>query len=247
MPTNRGRYQGHFRTGKRLDMRAVLNFIASDYRKGRIWLRRSRISKRGYEVILAVDNSCSMSELGVHRGAVEGMIVVSSAMKKLEVGNIGIVTFGNAQLAADGTASGLPQSRIVLNPGDILSPERGQSILDDLTFAHPVRDGFNKSLPELLNFLCHYYEGNASGSAGSTSVNRLVIILSDGRFNHSELIIPRQIINSECLSCYALCRSEEHPSRSKDSSLQERKRRSDETNVGPVNIPVLILRRCQRH
>jgi midasin (ATPase involved in ribosome maturation) len=53
-PTLASRLQGDFRTGKRLNMRKIIPYIASDFRKDKIWLRRSRPSQRKYQVVLAI-------------------------------------------------------------------------------------------------------------------------------------------------------------------------------------------------
>ena len=44
------RMSGDFRTGKRLNMRKIIPYIASQFRKDKIWLRRSKPSKREYQV-----------------------------------------------------------------------------------------------------------------------------------------------------------------------------------------------------
>ena len=53
-------YRGGFRTGKRPCMRRVIEYIASDFRKDKFWLRRVEPSKRQYQVMVAVDDSASM-------------------------------------------------------------------------------------------------------------------------------------------------------------------------------------------
>ena len=54
--------RGDYRTGKRLNLRKLIPFIASNYRKDKIWLRRTRRAKRNYSILLAVDDSSSMSD-----------------------------------------------------------------------------------------------------------------------------------------------------------------------------------------
>lgn len=54
--------RGDFRTGKRLNMRRIIPYIASNFQNNRIWLRRSKPSQREYQVLLAVDDSSSMNE-----------------------------------------------------------------------------------------------------------------------------------------------------------------------------------------
>lgn len=53
-------HRGDYRTGKRLNMRKVIPYIASQFRKDKIWLRRTKPSKRDYQICLAVDDSSSM-------------------------------------------------------------------------------------------------------------------------------------------------------------------------------------------
>lgn len=49
-PTLASRLAGDYRTGKRISMRKVIAYIASHFRKDKIWLRRSRPDKRRYQV-----------------------------------------------------------------------------------------------------------------------------------------------------------------------------------------------------
>ncbi len=41
---------GDYRTGKRINMRKVIPYIASQFKKDKIWLRRTKPSKRNYQV-----------------------------------------------------------------------------------------------------------------------------------------------------------------------------------------------------
>ena len=49
-PTLASRLGGEYRTGKRLNMRRVIAFVASHFRKDKIWMRRTRPDKRKYQV-----------------------------------------------------------------------------------------------------------------------------------------------------------------------------------------------------
>jgi midasin len=40
--------KGGYRSGKRLDIKKVISYIASNYRKDKIWLRRSDPEKRNF-------------------------------------------------------------------------------------------------------------------------------------------------------------------------------------------------------
>lgn len=50
------------RTGRRINMRKVISYIASEFRKDRIWLRRTRPWKREHQIVLAIDDSSSMAD-----------------------------------------------------------------------------------------------------------------------------------------------------------------------------------------
>jgi hypothetical protein len=44
------RLRGDYKTGKRLNMRKIIPYLASDFRRDKIWLRRSKPSNRRYQV-----------------------------------------------------------------------------------------------------------------------------------------------------------------------------------------------------
>ena len=54
-------------------------YIASGYRKDKIWLRRTKPGKRNYHVLLAADNSESMKSLGVGNVALLGLSTLKLA------------------------------------------------------------------------------------------------------------------------------------------------------------------------
>ena len=76
--------------GKRLNMKKIIPYIASNYRKDKIWLRRADPTKRKYQIMLAIDDSLSMKEQDVGFFALESLTMIALAMSKLEVGQIAI-------------------------------------------------------------------------------------------------------------------------------------------------------------
>ena len=52
--------KGDYRTGKRLNMKRVISYIASNYRKDKIWLRRTDPNQQNYRILVGVDDSSSM-------------------------------------------------------------------------------------------------------------------------------------------------------------------------------------------
>uniref|UniRef100_A0A3Q3KQG4 Midasin n=1 Tax=Mastacembelus armatus TaxID=205130 RepID=A0A3Q3KQG4_9TELE len=93
-PTQAAKLKGDYRTGKRLNMRKVIPYIASQFRKDRIWLRRTKPSRREYHICLAVDDSSSMVDNHSKQLAFESLSVIINALTLLEVGQVSVCSFG---------------------------------------------------------------------------------------------------------------------------------------------------------
>ncbi|KAH6928550.1 hypothetical protein HPB50_016887 [Hyalomma asiaticum] len=91
-PTKASRLRGDFRSGKRLSMRRVIAYLASQLRKDKIWLRRVQPSQRQYRVMLAIDDSLSMGPSGPL--ALQSLALLAQALSFLEAGELGVVSFG---------------------------------------------------------------------------------------------------------------------------------------------------------
>uniref|UniRef100_A0A3Q2D7A0 Midasin n=1 Tax=Cyprinodon variegatus TaxID=28743 RepID=A0A3Q2D7A0_CYPVA len=89
-PTQAAKLRGDYRTGKRLNMRKVIPYIASQFRKDKIWLRRTKPSKREYQICLAVDDSSSMVDNHSKQLAFESLSVIINALTLLEVGQVSV-------------------------------------------------------------------------------------------------------------------------------------------------------------
>uniref|UniRef100_A0AAR2JB73 Midasin n=1 Tax=Pygocentrus nattereri TaxID=42514 RepID=A0AAR2JB73_PYGNA len=95
-PTQASKLKGDYRTGKRLNMRKVIPYIASQFRKDKIWLRRTKPSKRDYQICLAVDDSSSMVDNHSKQLAFESVSVIVNALTLLEVGQVAVCSFGES-------------------------------------------------------------------------------------------------------------------------------------------------------
>ncbi|KAM9782721.1 LOW QUALITY PROTEIN: midasin [Neosynchiropus ocellatus] len=93
-PTQASKLKGDYRTGKRLNMRKVIPYIASQFRKDKIWLRRTKPSKRNYQICLAVDDSSSMVDNHSKQLAFESLSVITNALTLLESGQVSVCSFG---------------------------------------------------------------------------------------------------------------------------------------------------------
>ncbi|KAI6781079.1 Midasin [Emericellopsis cladophorae] len=93
-PSQSTKLSGSFRTGKRLNIKRIIPYIASSYKRDKIWMRRSVPTKRTYQIMLCVDDSKSMGEAGSGTLAMESLVMVSRSLTMLEVGQVGVMGFG---------------------------------------------------------------------------------------------------------------------------------------------------------
>jgi len=94
-PSQSTKLSGSYRTGKRLNIKRIIPYIASSYKRDKIWMRRAIPTKRSYQILLCVDDSKSMGESSSGELALESLVMVSRALTMLEVGEIGIMGFGS--------------------------------------------------------------------------------------------------------------------------------------------------------
>jgi len=71
-------------------MKKVISFIASHYRNDKIWLRRTMPSKRDYKILVAIDDTLSMSENNLGFFSLEALVAITEALNRLEVGKIAV-------------------------------------------------------------------------------------------------------------------------------------------------------------
>lgn len=163
-PTQSSRLKGDYRTGKRLNMRKVIPYIASEFRKDKIWLRRTQPSKRTYQILVAVDDSESMVDVNAGSLAIESIALVTKALTLLEAGEIGVISFGS--------------STRILHPLDQpFSEAAGSHVLSHLKFDQKVTD-FARLLEDSVAMLTC---SRQSSSHGNPDTAQLLLILSDGQ------------------------------------------------------------------
>ena len=82
--------KGNYRTGKKLNMKKIVPYIASNYRKDKIWLRRSLPDEKDYRIMISIDDSLSMKEKNVGKLALFSLNVIGMAIYKSQVGTLDI-------------------------------------------------------------------------------------------------------------------------------------------------------------
>lgn len=75
-------------------MRKVIGYIASEFRKDSIWLRRTKPWKREHDIVVAIDDSSSMSHNESKELAFESLALISKALGFVEAGQLGVLRFG---------------------------------------------------------------------------------------------------------------------------------------------------------
>ena len=174
-PTRATRLQGDYRTGKRLNMKKIIPYIASEFTKDKIWLRRTRPSQREYQVLIALDDSKSMAESHSEHLAFQTLALVTKALTRLEAGDVAVASFGeNVQMLHSFDAH-------TFNDSD------GIRIVRNFNFNQTSTDVL-LLMETSLRVLAEAREKRATGSATAPELWQLEIIISDGVCaNHEKL------------------------------------------------------------
>ncbi|RMD41651.1 hypothetical protein DV735_g3508, partial [Chaetothyriales sp. CBS 134920] len=191
-PTTATKLRGDFRTGKRLNIKRIIPYIASGYKRDKIWMRRSIPSKRNYQVLLAVDDSKSMSESGVDLLALQTTALLCTSLSMLEVGDISVIGFGEA-----------PKVSVAHEFGKPWTNESGVQV-----FRH---FGFNQQGTSVKSMVAQSLEMLREARMKSTASNaselwQLQLIISDGHCSDHEAIqrLVRQAKSERVVMVFAI-------------------------------------------
>ena len=162
-PTLATKMRGDFRTGKRLNMKRIIPYIASQYKRDKIWMRRSIPSKRNYQIMLAVDDSKSMGESGSGQLAFETLALVANSLTMLEAGEISVVGFGN-------------EVNVAHDFGRPFTTEAGAQTLQHFTFQQ-TGTNVRKLVAQSINL---FREARSKNFNAGIDLWQLELIISDG-------------------------------------------------------------------
>ncbi|RMZ91526.1 hypothetical protein DV736_g1258, partial [Chaetothyriales sp. CBS 134916] len=191
-PTTATKLRGDFRTGKRLNIKRIIPYIASGYKRDKIWMRRSVPSKRNYQVLLAVDDSKSMSESGVDLLALQTTALLCTSLSILETGDISVIGFGEA-----------PKVTVAHEFGKPWTNESGVKVFQHL--------GFNQQGTNVKSMVAQSLEMLREARMKSTASNaselwQLQLIISDGHCSDHEAIrrLVRQAKSEKVVMVFAI-------------------------------------------
>ena len=171
-PTKCTRLKGDYRTGRRINMRKIIPYIASQFRKDKIWLRRTKAAQRDYKITIAVDDSKSMDHNNSKALTLQAISLVSQALTLLESGKLCVTSFGEAP-------------KIILKYNEQFN---GPKMIKALNF-----DQNQSRIAELLDFSRTMNQDDMSSDNGI--FEHLLIVLSDGRniFSEGELKVRNAV------------------------------------------------------
>uniref|UniRef100_A0A915Q716 Midasin n=1 Tax=Setaria digitata TaxID=48799 RepID=A0A915Q716_9BILA len=158
-PTVASRFEGDYRTGKRLNMRRLIPYIASGYRKDKIWLRRTKKAQHNYQILIAVDDSASMHDNQIKLKACQSVAMIEGGLRKLEIGQLAICKFGSSM-------------KMISHFEDYGDSGLGGKLISELNF-----DQDRTNLVNLLKHSKKIFEQ----ARGREKNNQMLIIVSDGR------------------------------------------------------------------
>ncbi|XP_044750466.1 midasin [Coccinella septempunctata] len=174
-PTQASRLKGDYRTGRRINMRKVIPYIASQFRKDKIWLRRTKPSKREYQIVLAIDDSSSMADNKSKEMAFESVALISKALTLLESGQLSILSFGE-------------QTEVLHKLSDQFTEKSGVKLLQKFKFAQT-----KTRLAKMVDFATEMLSYSQTQTNSLTA--KLLIIISDGRgvFSEGETLMRQAV------------------------------------------------------
>eukprot|EP00742_Colponemidia_sp_Colp-10_P011380 GILJ01012633.1.p1 GENE.GILJ01012633.1~~GILJ01012633.1.p1 ORF type:complete len:759 (-),score=234.04 GILJ01012633.1:49-2112(-) len=162
---------GDYKSGKRINMKKVIPYIASNFRKDKIWMRRTKPSKRQYQVMVAIDDSRSMFENKVGPIALEALTTICQGMTKLEVGQLAIASFGE-------------KFQVVHAFDQPFTEAAGSYVISQFAFDQQSDVSHNKGLAIFLESAIQYLDlSKHTQGAGGGEHTQLLFIITDARFN----------------------------------------------------------------
>lgn len=166
-PSQSTKLSGAYRTGKRLNIKKIIPYIASSYKRDKIWTRRAVPTKRTYQILLCVDDSRSMGETTSGTLALESLVMVARALAMLEAGQVGVLGFGADVFTAHELTAPLLHSH-----------DAGARVLQRFTFGQDRTDVGLLVRRTIDQFRAARQAATSGG--GSEDLWQLALILSDG-------------------------------------------------------------------
>ncbi|CCW59800.1 unnamed protein product [Phytomonas sp. EM1] len=183
-PTRADKLQGDYKTGKRLNMKRIIPYIASQFKKDRIWLRRTKPSKRTYQVMVALDDSLSMQCNRAGVISFRAVALLAKALQQLEVGEIGIAGFGK-------------ETRIIHPMEEAFVGDSGARSFSEITFTQ-TSTNLRRFLETTLDYLDAARERAEAQTRSTTQqLQQILFIISDGQITEDRAELRKLLVRAE--------------------------------------------------
>eukprot|EP00796_Vickermania_ingenoplastis_P012973 gene12973-8827_t len=183
-PTLADKLQGDYKTGKRLNMKRIIPYIASQFKKDRIWLRRTKPHKRTYQIMVALDDSLSMQANGAGEFSCRAVTLMAKALQQLEAGEMGVSCFGE-------------ETNFLHHLDEPFTAESGPKIFSEVSFSQ-TSTKLRNFLENMLNYLDDARE-RLYGQTRSTTqeLQQLLYVFSDGQITENRADIRELMVRAE--------------------------------------------------
>nr|CAJ2472382.1 unnamed protein product [Leishmania braziliensis] len=183
-PTLADKLQGDYKTGKRLNMKRVIPYIASQFKKDRIWLRRTKPNKRTYQILLALDDSLSMQCNNAGVLSCRAVALIAKALQQLEVGEFGVACFGK-------------ETHVVHPLEEPFLADSGPRLFSEITFEQKSTD-----MKLLLETTLGYLDDARDRMRGQTrsttqQLQQIMLIIGDGQITENRADLRQLMVRAE--------------------------------------------------
>ena len=175
-PNLQSKLVGNYKTGKRLNMKKIISFIASNYRQDKIWLRRTLPYNRDYYITISIDNSLSMKQNNIGYYALQSMLILVKSLQKVGIDNLSL--FGITDDCVE-----LYDYNIEKN---MINNEKIKNIINYFKFNFESKNSFDFAMQNFLAKNIQKIENNTINDRNKLKYN-INFIISDGRFNKNNV------------------------------------------------------------
>ena len=175
-PNLQSKLVGNYKTGKRLNMKKIISFIASNYRQDKIWLRRTLPYNRDYYITISIDNSLSMKQNNIGYYALQSMLILVKSLQKVGIDNLSL--YGITDDCVE-----LYDYNIEKN---MINNEKIKNIINYFKFNFESKNSFDFAMQNFLAKNIQKIENNTINDRNKLKYN-INFIISDGRFNKNNV------------------------------------------------------------
>ena len=175
-PNLQSKLIGNYKTGKRLNMKKIISFIASNYRQDKIWLRRTLPYNRDYYITISIDNSLSMKQNNIGYYALQSMLILIKSLQKVGIDNLSLY----------GITDDCVELYDYNREKNMIDNDKIKKIINYFKFNFESKNSFDYSMRNFLNKSIKNIENNTINDRNKLKYN-INFIISDGRFNKNNV------------------------------------------------------------